>query len=227
MTNPAEDDFDSRSHLVNMSYDGLPSAKLRAYAYLLDLENAAGEGASNDSFGLSVSGEAAVRKDLRLAYYAEYAYQTDAASSPLDYRADYVHATLSGSLRETTVGAGYEMLGAGDGVGFQTPLATLHKFDGFADVFLKTPTEGLIDRYAWVSLRALLGTRLQVIYHDFSPEDARGDFGTEWDVVLSRKFGKNLEALAKYAGYDSSKDGDARPLGSNIRRVTVQLQYRY
>ncbi len=47
-----------------------------------------------------------------------------------------------------TLGVGYELLGSDDGVAaFQTPLATLHKFNGFADQFLVTPAGGLQDIY--------------------------------------------------------------------------------
>ena len=35
----------------------------------------------------------------------------------------------------------------------QTPLATLHKFDGWADLFLTTPNKGLQDLYAGAAYR--------------------------------------------------------------------------
>ena len=44
------------------------------------------------------------------------------------------------------IGGGYEVLGADDGAAltsFQTPLATLHKFQGWADKFLTTPPNGI------------------------------------------------------------------------------------
>src|SRR3546814_8896470 len=40
----------------------------------------------------------------------------------------------------------YEVLGSDAGVfAFQTPLATLHKFQGWADLFLTTPSAGVRD----------------------------------------------------------------------------------
>ena len=54
-------------------------------------------------------------------------------------------------IRALRIGAGgYEVLGADNGVAltsFQTPLATLHKFQGWADKFLVTPPNGLRDAY--------------------------------------------------------------------------------
>ena len=50
-------------------------------------------------------------------------------------------------VNEPVIG-GYELLGSDDGkVAFNTPLATKHKFNGWADKFLGTPKEGLEDVY--------------------------------------------------------------------------------
>lgn len=227
VTAAGQDDFDSGSHLINVAYDKLANVKIKAYTYLLDLENRAGDNASNNSYGMSVAGKIPVTDALLFGYYGEYAYQTDAASSALDYRADFIHAELTGTLQGRTLGLGYQMLGGGDGVGFQTPLATLHKWQGFADVFLSTPSEGLIDRYAWVVTPLPVGLNFRAVYHDFSQEDSRGDFGTEWDFVLSKKFKNKLVALVKYADYDTSRSGDSRGLGKDIERFTFQLEYKY
>ena len=77
---------------------------------------------------------------------------------------------------------------------FQTPLATLHKWQGFADVFLATPSEGLIDRYAWAAFPLPFGLNFRAIYHDFSAEAGRGHFGHEYNVLLFRKFRNGLRA---------------------------------
>jgi hypothetical protein len=222
-----QDDFDSRSHLVNLSYDKIPNATIKAYAYLLDLENRAGSNASNDSFGISIGGKIPATDDLSVGYYAEYASQRDAGDSTLDYRSEYIHATLSGTLKGNTLGVGYEQLGEDKGVGFQTPLATAHKFNGFADVFLSTPSEGLLDLYAWLAVPLPLGLKFRAVYHDFEADRGSSDFGSEWDFVLSKKLKYNFVVLAKYADYDTDKSGDARDLGKDIERFTLQIQYKY
>ena len=63
--------------------------------------------------------------------------------------------------------------------GFTTPLATLHKFQGWADKFLTTPPNGIEDMYvnAIVNLKgvgALDTLALLLSYHDY---DARADHG--------------------------------------------------
>ena len=55
-------------------------------------------------------------------------------------------------LYEVNLTLGYEVLGSDDGKkGFATPLATGHKFQGFADKFLTTPNDGVQDLYVGVA----------------------------------------------------------------------------
>ena len=107
---------------------------------------------------------------------------------------------------------GYEVLGSDNGRGsFQTPLATLHKFNGWADKFLGTPAGGLEDLYGSLSYKVgvdgpLKGMKFDAVYHDFSA-DIGGDYGSEIDLQVSKKFGKNYYAGLKFAHY--SADGFA------------------
>jgi hypothetical protein len=79
-----------------------------------------------------------------------------------------------------TFGAGSEFL-SGDanktGQSYTTPLATLHKFNGWADQFLGTPDDGLEDAYVKFSTK-LADYKLTVMYHDFSAEDSGNDYGS-------------------------------------------------
>ena len=64
-------DFDSNSHLVHVSYAGCPWAKLTAYGYVLDFNNATA--ASSDTIGVSLTGgrfgrlQAQLSRRLRLS----------------------------------------------------------------------------------------------------------------------------------------------------------------
>ncbi len=109
---------------------------------------------------------------------------------------------------------GYEVLGSDSGeYGFSTPLATLHKFNGWADQFLGTPPQGLVDLYASLS-GGLAGGKWAVVYHEFeADEESSGvdDLGDEIDLVYSRKFGSNYNGGIKYAAYtagDTKVDAD-------------------
>jgi len=186
-----EKDLDSKDHLLNVSYK-TSLGKLVGYAYLLEVD----EGVSNglDTFGASLTG-----KKGKFSYAAEVATQSDDTSD-----ADTTYFKLEGGYKFDKVSAklGFESLGSDKGVGFSTPLATLHKFNGWADQFLGTPGTGLEDLY--VSLAGkVLGGKLVVAYHDFSAEEGSTDFGSEVDVVYSKGFAKNYKAGIKYAAYSA------------------------
>jgi hypothetical protein len=117
---------------------------------------------------------------------------------------------LEGSykLDSVTLKAGYELLGSDDGAyGFSTPLATLHKFNGWADQFLGTPGAGLEDVYVSLVTK-IMGGKFVITYHDFSADDSAGadDLGDEIDVLYAKKFGKKVSGGIKYASYSA---GDA------------------
>jgi len=117
--------------------------------------------------------------------------------------------------------AGFERLGAGDGRAFQTPLATLHAFNGWADKFATTPINGLEDRYVSAQGGFTVAGKAatwQVMGHDFQ-SDRGADYGTEWNASLALTLRPGLVALAKLADYQS--DGFAR----DTRKLWLQLEW--
>ena len=65
-------------------------------------------------------------------------------------RARTPNVSLASSITSPTTGivtvkAAYESLEGNGARGFSTPLATLHAFQGWADVFLNTPADGVDD----------------------------------------------------------------------------------
>ena len=149
-------DFENgNSHLFNVSYQPFKYGRFVGYSYLLDLENQAGFANSCATYGGYFAGSAPVSEKISLGYRAEVALQTDYKDSLQDYQAAYYNFELSATMKPVSIGAGYEVLGsdendAGVGnVGFRTPLATGHAFNGWADVFLATPANGLRDAYAF------------------------------------------------------------------------------
>lgn len=213
-------DFEGDSHLVNVKLKSLPVGTLTLFAYSLDLNNVIGGGsnASNNSFGASLAGKLG---ESDLSYYLEYGYQTDAYDSNLDYEAHYGHGAftfpLVGKIKAT---AGLEYLGSDNNVGYQTPLATLHKFNGWADVFLNTPSDGLTDAYFKVASPLPLGFNGAAAYHHFEDDGFNQTFGNEFDVVLKKKLTDNVLFLTKGAFFY----GGNRP---DITRLTAELNIKY
>jgi len=145
---------------------------------------------------------------MKVGYEIEYANQKDYKDNPSDYSADYWHAGLNASTGGFTVGFDYELLGSDNGTSFKTPLATLHKFNGWADKFLGTPANGLRDIFATASYKvqgegAMKGMLLKAVYHDFKSDVGDLDYGTELDLLISKKLTKYLTASVKAAFYNS------------------------
>src|SRR5688572_3456986 len=86
---PVNRDFNSDSHLVNVSWSGWKYARIVGYTYLLDLENAAGTVESCATYGGYIAGSAPVGEKVSIGYRGEFAYQTDYADSPLTYGVEY------------------------------------------------------------------------------------------------------------------------------------------
>ncbi|NQD95645.1 hypothetical protein HP532_23600, partial [Pseudomonas sp. CrR25] len=163
--NPAN--IEGHSHLANAQYVLMPQLTVTAYQYLLGLDNLAGASQSSKTSGVRLNGAVA-----GVSYALEYAQQKDYADNPLELDSDYYLVELGYSLQGVTLKGGYEVLGGEDGPGnraFQTPLATKHAFQGWADIFLLTPAAGVEDAYFGVTA-PLLGGSLQAWYHDFRAE---------------------------------------------------------
>ena len=224
LTNPAN--IDGHSHLINAQYVFMPQLTATAYSYLLDLDNiavapTAAEGTlSSQTSGLRLNGVVA-----GVSYALEYAQQKDYGDNPLELDSEYYLAELGYTLKGVQLKAGYEVLGGDNGTGnraFQTPLATKHAFQGWADQFLTTPADGIEDAYVGVTA-PLLGGTLQAWYHDFSTEQGSDEYGNEIDLSYAHPIPgvKGLVGLLKYATYDS--DDKARTVDTD--KVWLQLQY--
>lgn len=195
-------DVDMSNHIVNIRYDGLGFAKIAAYGYFLHFNggNAARQN-SNQTIGAYIDG-ANKFENFKLLYRAEYAKQSDYDDGNNGIDGDYLHLLVGVAAGGITAKAGYEVLGGDDFGGFETPLATKHAWNGWADIFLNTPVDGLQDAYFLLTGK-VMGTKLLAVYHDFQADNGSADYGTEINLLAARKFGKNYTAGIKYANYDA------------------------
>jgi hypothetical protein len=189
------------SHLVNAGYDFSGVGRLVAYAYLLDYDTV--DANSTDTYGARFAGSPDLGA-VDLLYSAEYAAQVDAGDNPNDVDQDYVLGELGVRVSGWTLKTGYEVLGgSGDtGDAFQTPLATLHSFNGWADKFLVTPNEGLKDAY--LSAGGKAGDfDFQIAWHDFRSDADSLHYGTELDAIAAWNVAKAFTVGLKLARYDA------------------------
>ncbi len=221
-------DWHSDSHLLNASYAGLPFGVLTGYAYLLDFDaHGAGQpgalGASSQTYGLSLAGTRPITSDVKLAYRLEYARQSDYGDNPVSYDANYYLGELGFICKGSTFAAGYEVLGSDNGIaGFRTPIATLHAHNGWADVFLNTPAQGLTDTYLKYSTTLPGKVNLLAFYHFFGTEDGPSQIGQEFDVMATYKVNKELSFTAKYAKFWSDEAGFA-----DRTKIWLQADYAF
>ncbi len=200
--------FEGSSHLVNARLAMPRAGALTAYAYLLDFDDA--PLLSSDTFGARYEGMHSVRDRYSLGWALEYARQQDAGANPLHVDASYALVELHFKAGSADLLAGREVLsGAQENPAanraFQTPLATLHKWQGWADKFLSTPPAGIDDSYAGVVVTRS-GWRLQAAWHVFSADAGSLHYGDELDLSVARSFAKRYEVLVKFADYDA--DGE-------------------
>lgn len=192
-------DVDSQDHLLNISHK-LSAGKLTGYAYLLEEDKTGG--AETNTFGIRYTA-ATQLSGKKVLYSVEFAQQNNDIT---DKSANYFSIEAGTKVASLNVKAGYELLGSDNGeYGFATPLATLHKFNGWADQFLGTPDQGLQDIYVSVGGK-LAGGSWKVISHNFSADKASStvdDLGSEIDSVYTKSINKTFKAGIKYAAYNA------------------------
>lgn len=203
--------FESNSHAIRFYYDGIENHTLSVFTYLFDFGNDSPENSSN-TYGFRATGSMAAWQGARIAYATSYAFQTEAASNPTHYGAHYAWASIDLLLEAIgSVGLGYELLGSDDGTArVVTPLATAHKFDGFADAFLDNGgVNGLHDLMLTIGPDLPWSLKGNLIYHEFWSDENGDHLGREYDAVLSRPITTQLTALTKFAWFDGTSKGPA------------------
>lgn len=197
--------------LLHGSY-ALPIGTLTGFAYLIDQDSPLVYTKSSQTYGARFAGNHRFARQVKLDYALSYARQSEYGRNPNDYRANYYFADATLDLNGPAVGGGYEVLGADKGkalTSFATPLSSLNRWNGWADVFLVTPPNGLRDAYAsagytWKKAGPFTGVNASATYHRFDSDRSGLHYGDEWDANLSGRIGR-YSLMARYARY--SADG--------------------
>ena len=221
---------DTNSVLLHANYKVMDELSITGYGYLLS--------SIHDTYGVALTGK--VDAGAKLSYRAEYAMQSDATLETNSYLgkpkadASYLNLDLGANFSGILAGANYELLSGTDGTDgktpFTTPLATGHKFNGWADKFLgATPTGGLQDANIRVGYKAKGFGKVLAVYHAFAASEKMGgetDLGSEIDAVYANAIPgfKNLNGLAKFASYSGGKVTGYK---DNITKAWLQLDYKF
>ncbi len=217
-------DVDSSIHLFNASYAGIKGVTLGGYAYIMNFKDISTW--DNNTFGLSAKGTLG-----GIALYGELAYQDKAAGGAFETDAFYGHIIATKAFGAQSVSLGLEHLDAG----FQTPLATVHAFNGFADVTdaarISGAHNGLTDLYVTHTLPIFCGIKWMNALHAFGDDEVSTGYGWEYDSVLTKKFDDNFTAIAKLAVFEGGDDAYTGPSGGpglrTTTRASVELDYTF
>ena len=211
---------------ANLSWAS-PVGTVTGFGYWVDQDEAAVQGfrLSSRTIGARVAGTQKLGK-AKIAYQLSHARQSDMGRNPNDYAAHYWLADLSVDLNGPKLGAGYEVLGADNGVAltsFQFPLGTNFKFQGWADKFLTTPADGVRDLYvnagwSWKAIGPARAVTVQAVWHRYESDRLNRHYGDELNLLASARLGKTT-ASVRYADYRA--DGFA----TDTRKFWLQLDW--
>ncbi len=210
--------FDGDLVLLNATAD-LKPVKITGFAYLVDYDTRIAF--SSKTFGALASGAVPLGAGAKLNFLASIATQSDMGANPVNYDAIYLNFEAGLGFGGFSLKGGYEELGSDGGkAAFQTPLATLHAFNGWADLFLTTPAAGLRDYYAtaaykFTKVKALPGLNLAATYHSFESDTAGNKYGSEFDALVGFKLGP-VGLTAKYANYRADS------FGADVEKLWLQ-----
>jgi len=202
-------EFDSNSHVVQADVP-TPIGNLSGYALLLDFDNAAAM--SRATYGARLSGSTTISDGVDLTYVAEFATQSDYGDNTGSFDLSYLHGQAMVASGPLSGGVGFEVLEGDGSVGFATPLATLHAFQGWADVFLTTPANGVRDVYGRIGYAFDVGGRrlsTNLVYHDFTSDNGDINYGSEFDAVASLALTDHVALQLKAARFNGANGGPA------------------
>ncbi len=215
-------------NLLNASYTGIAGITLGGYAYNMNFDDT--PGLENNTFGLSAKGKA-----LGLDLYGELAWQ-DKAGTLSEDEALYAHATATKKFSSDIFDFGSLTLGLEHlDAGFKTPLATVHAFNGFADVTdgarISGAHNGLTDLYLSHTMPIFCGIKWMNVLRALGDNAISAGYGWEYDSVLTKKFNDNFTAIAKVAFFESEGDdytnnakNDSLP---TTTRFSLEMNYTF
>ncbi len=197
--------------ILNLNYKMGDYGNLIGYGYWLDYTEKENFEKSSQTYGLRATCCAKPLESYKLSenfgvvYTAEWSHQSDYGHGATAYDADRYNLMAGVSAYGVMFQGAMEQLdGSGANKHFDTPLGTNHAFQGWADLFLVTPNNGIRDVFGTVMVPFQRGDLVFTgVYHDYSDDTGSFDYGNEWDFQVLKKFGKHYSLLAKYAYYNA------------------------
>jgi len=228
--------------VANLSQNGQPTGGPNAASTVVsggnglgasqDLTKTATTDASSKTFGVRLDGARKVSDDWKVLYTAEYAKQDDYAGGNSLIDAHYFKLGGGAAYGVWSLRIDHEVLSSNNGrYAFQTPLGTNHLFQGWADVFLATPRQGMEDTFVTFA-GSIEKAKLYAEYHVFKSDEKfqsigklSDNYGTEFDASVAYPFTANITGKLEYSKFNEddvygSLKGAARKGDKEIVWVT-------
>lgn len=219
--------------IAHAAYKLSPTETLTGYAYLYDMENIpAASDNSTKTLGLRADGSHKINDQWKVLYTAEYAKQDDYKGGSTLINNHYYKIGAGAGYGNWFARVDQELLsGNSGGKAFQTPLGTNHLFQGWADLFLTTPNQGIRDTFITAGGK-FMDVNLLAEYHwidsdrDFTtPAGALtgSSYGTELDVSAAYTYDKNWMGKVEYARFSEDDNYGATIAAASRKRDTDKL----
>lgn len=225
---------DTKIELVNLKYKISKSESILGYGYLVDWDDGSQKIKSDKTIGVRLNGLRPFSERWDFLYTFEYADQNSYkdGSSLIDnyyYRAGLGIGQESWSLRFDQE----KLSGNANGKAFQTNLGTNHLFQGWADQFLTTPNQGIIDNMI-IAEAKILGATLKSEFHwinsdrDFTTDSGSqaDNYGHEFDIGIYYPLGKDTKVSLEYANF-SEGDKYAAARKRDIEKIWLTFIYKF
>jgi hypothetical protein len=213
----------TNSVVLNANYKLNSALSLTGYGYML--------ASIHDTFGVRLTGTTEIA-GAKINYEADFAMQDKPSfdedsmgNIKPDHEAIYYKLGANTNYNGIILGAYYEVLGEKEGTeggAFSTPLSSLHIQNGFADKFLKTPDDGLVDMSINIGYHMDGIGKFLAMYHNFESDNGGKDFGQEFDFLYLKKVSKNFSMMVTAAIY---QQGDLAIF--DTKKYWLMLDYKF
>ncbi len=202
-------ELEGNSHLIHLKHTLNPAFNLSGYAYQLDFDDRIDAVLSSQTVGLRLEWQ---KPEAEIQPFANVmaAWQTDAGDNPLDYQEPYLW--LEGGLRkgDWKMSAIAEWLYGNGTAAVQTPLATLHNYNGWVDKFNTTPRDGLADYQLHLSvpLHPDAQQKLELFseLHYYTSTHGSRTYGHEAGIGLNYMPTKRHAVMIKYSDFNGQDE---------------------
>lgn len=220
--------------IANIKYAITPTTSLVGCGYFNDWDGADLKPTSNKTFGLRLDGKSNLHYQWHVLYTAEYAKQDDYKTGNQDIDNYYYRVGGGVEYNSWFMRIDQEKLSSNSNKrAFQTQLGTNHLFQGWADVFLITPNEG-IDDTILIAGGKFMGATIKTEYHWISSDSSfakvgggsGNQYGTEFDLGIYYHLTKQLTGSVEYA-YFKEDDAYESALKSETQKIWVTGVYEF